>query len=58
MAERIFQAAAGLGAAVLLDIRQRSLDHDFSAVNARARSQIDNVIGAAHRFFVVLDDHE
>ena len=58
MAERRSQATSGLGILVRLDLRERSLHHDFAAVHSRARAEIDDVIGAAHRFFVVLDDDE
>jgi len=34
------------------------LRHDFATVHARTRAKIDNVIRAAHRFLVVLDDDE
>ena len=40
------------------DVTQRSARHDFATVNSRARAEIDDVIGAAHRFFVVLDDDQ
>ena len=36
--------------------RQRSRHHYFAAVNAGARSQIDDVVGAANRFLVMFDD--
>jgi hypothetical protein len=41
-----------------LDVPQCSRRDDFAAVNSRARAKIDNVIGAPHRFVVMLDDHE
>ena len=52
------QTAAGLRILRLLDFTQRSLRDDFAAVHAGARAEIDNMIGAPHRFFVVLDDDE
>ena len=58
MTQRILQAAPRLGRPVLLDVAQRPLHHNFAAMHSRARPEIDDVIGAAHRFFVMLDDHE
>ena len=42
----------------LHDVAQCSDRDDFPAVNTGARAKIDNVIGAPHRFLVVLDHHE
>ena len=38
-----------------LDLVGRSAGHHFAAVTSRARAEIDHVIGAANRVFVVLD---
>ena len=35
---------------------ERSLRDDFAAANPRPRTEIDDVIGRAHRFLVVFDD--
>ena len=37
--------------------KQPSCD-DFAAARAGARSEVNDVVGAAHGFFVVLDDDE
>jgi hypothetical protein len=37
---------------------ERSAGDNFPAMNARARTQINDVIGAAHRFLVVLDHQQ
>src|SRR4051812_40630880 len=58
MAERIREATAGFRAAVLLDVGQRPLDDDLATVQTGPGPEIDDVIGAPHRFFVVLDNHE
>src|SRR3954471_20904041 len=58
MTERRPETASGFGSAMFFDLSQRALDHDFPSMNARAGSEIDDMIGAAHRLFVVLDDHE
>ena len=41
-----------------LDLAQRSLHHHFAAMHSRAGPEIDDVIGATHRLFVVFDDDE
>ena len=43
---------------MLFDVTQRPLHDDFAAMHARARAEINDVIGAAHRLFIMLDDHE
>ena len=58
MTKRRAQAASGLRRRVVLDLREGSLRNHFAAVHARARSEIDDVIGVAHRLFVMLDDDE
>ncbi len=58
MAKRFAQATPGFGAGKCLDLRKRSLHHHLAAVRARARAEVDNMIRAAHRFFIVLDDDE
>jgi hypothetical protein len=54
--ERRAQAAASLRSGGLFDIAQRALCDQLTAMNACARSEIDDVIGPAHRLLVVLDD--
>ena len=56
--QRRFQTATGLGILRTFEIAQRSGCDDFAAMTSRAGAEIDNVIGASHRFLVVLDDHE
>ncbi len=47
--QRIFRAK---------NVRNAALGHDLAATWTRARSQIDNVVGGADRFFIVLNhDH-
>ncbi len=58
MTERRPETTSGLGSAMFLDLSQRALDHDLTSMNARAGPEIDNVISAAHRLFVVFDDNE
>ena len=58
MTKRCPQAASCLGVCVSLDILQRSGCHYLAAVDPGARAEIDDVIGAPHRFFIVLDNHE
>src|SRR5205085_3835805 len=58
MTKRIFQTTTSLGNLRTFDVAQRSSGDDFAAMNSGARSKINNVISAPHRFFVVLDDHE
>ena len=42
----------------MFDIGRRALRHDMTAVLARARAEVDEMIGGAHRLLVVLDhDH-
>ena len=41
-----------------LDIGYRSCCDDTTAVPARSRPQIDEVVGLAHRLLVVLDDDD
>ena len=55
MTQRRFQATRGFGIWIFLDIAQRSAHHHLASVNSRARPEIDDVIGAPHRFFVVFD---
>ena len=40
------------------DVIQRSLHDDFAPVHSRARPEIDDMIGPAHRLFIVLDNDE
>ena len=44
--QRIFRAQ---------NVFELSLGHDFTTARSRARAKIDNVIGGANRFFIVLD---
>ena len=52
------QAARRDGFFVPHQLPQRGRRHDFPAVDARARPEINDVIGAAHRLLVVLDDQQ
>ena len=52
------QALPGHRLGMLHQLSQSSTCHDLSAVNTRARAKINDVIGAAHRVFVVLDNHD
>ena len=58
MTKRILQTTTGLGIFRTFDVAQRSSGDDFAAMNSGAWAKIDNVIGAPHRFLIVLDDHE
>src|SRR3954470_20445629 len=58
MTERSTETPSRLGAVMFLNLSQRPLDHHFAPMQARARSEIDDVIRATHRLFVVLDDNE
>src|SRR4029077_6211859 len=58
MTKRRLQITPSLGISCMLDVAQCSLHDYFAAVHARAWAKIDNVIGAPHRFLVVLDDDE
>src|SRR5690349_14402047 len=58
MTKRSLQTPPGFGIFRALDVAKSSGRDHFAAVNARARAKIDNVIGAPHRFVVVLDDDE
>ena len=58
MNHRCAQAPRRLGDARFRDFRQRPLRDDLAAMRAGPRSEIDDVIGLAHGFLVVLDDHE
>src|SRR5690606_27861029 len=51
------QAATGDGGLVAHQFFERAGTGDRSAMNARAGAEIDDVIGAAHGFLVVLDDN-
>ena len=43
---------------LLAQIFERPLGHDLAAAHARARAEIDDVVGFAHRLFVVFDDDD
>ena len=58
MAKRSLQTSARLGKLGALDVAQRSGGDDFPAMSSSARAKIDNVISAAHRFVIVLDNDE
>src|SRR4051794_952234 len=53
-----FQTPRGLGIWIFRNIAQRSARHDLASVNSSARSEIDDVIGAPHRFFIVLHHYQ
>src|SRR5262245_206896 len=52
------QALAGDGVGMFRQFTQRSRRNDLSAVDSRARAEINDVIRAPHRFLVVLDNHD
>src|SRR5207249_1101478 len=56
--KRCLQTTSGLRTLRTLDVAQRSGGDDFAAMDSSARAEINNVIGAPHRFLVVLDDDE
>ena len=58
VAERRFQATSGHGIFRALNLRQRSGGNDFAAVNPGARTEIDDVIGAPHGCFIMLNNDE
>ena len=43
---------------MLFDFGQGPLHHNLAAMHAGARPEIDDVIGAPHRFLIMLYDHE
>jgi hypothetical protein len=52
-----FQAACRLGICIAFHVEQRAGCDDLSSVNSGARSKINDVIGASHRFLIMLDDN-
>ena len=58
MTQRISQATACLRARVLFDVTQRPLHDDSATMNSRAWAEINNMVGAAHRLFIMFDDYE
>ena len=50
------QAFAGDRFGVAQQFAQRPGSDDFTAVNPRARAEVNDVIGAAHGFFIVFHD--
>ena len=58
MTKRLAQAAPGLRVIALLDVAQSPGRDDFAAMHAGAGPEIDDVIGLAHRFLIVLDDDQ
>jgi hypothetical protein len=56
MTKRRPQTVPGLRGRVLFDFVDGALRDHFSAVHSRTWAEIDDVIGLAHRFLVVLDD--
>jgi len=58
VAKRCFQATAGQGIIRPLDLWQRSGGNDFAAVSPGARAEIDDVIGAPHGCFIMLNNDE
>src|SRR6266851_1215243 len=58
MTKRRFQATSCLRLGSPLDVMQCPLRHNFAAVHASARSQINDMIRATHCFFIVFDNHE
>ena len=55
MTQRRAEATGGLGIRILLDVAQRASGHHFAAMDTRARSEINDVIGVPHCFVIVLD---
>ena len=58
MAKRRFQTTCRLRMCISLDVAQRARRHDFSTVNSSTRTKIDDVIGAPHRFLIMLDNNQ
>src|SRR5215813_6737128 len=58
MTERRFQATRGFGIWIFLDIAQRSARDHLATMNSSAWPEINDVIGAPYRFFVVLDHQQ
>src|SRR6266542_1336935 len=53
-----FQAACRLRIWVPFHVAQRAGRHDLPAVNSSTRTKIDDVIGAPHRFLIMLDNNQ
>ena len=58
MHERLREEAAGDRGGVLDEILRGAHGNDFTTARARAGTEIDDVIGAADRVLVVLDDQQ
>jgi len=56
--ERVFESLAGDGVLVALEGCEFAGGHDLPAEASRARSEIDDVIGALHGLVIVFDDEE
>ena len=52
------QVFAGQAVGVVLDLLRRTLSHQLPAVDARARTHIDQVVGLHHGVLVVLHDQQ
>src|SRR5204863_3780918 len=52
------QSATGDGSGIGHEFIERADPGDLTTVNASPRTEIDNKIGTAHRFFVVFDNEE
>src|SRR3954471_3937593 len=58
MPQRIPQTPGGRGGFAFAKLREVPLGDDFAAVPARARAQVDDVVGAAESLFIMLDDDD
>jgi hypothetical protein len=54
----VFEALTGDGILVAQEFLEGTAGDDVTALSSRARTEVDDVIGAAHGGVVVLDDHE
>ena len=61
-AKRVFhwlaEGAGGVGGGVLEDFGEGSAGDDFAAATAGAGAEVDDAVGAAHGFLVVLNDNK
>src|SRR5205814_9466039 len=58
MTQRRFETAPRLRNWCALDLRDRTGGDHFAAVDSGPRTQINDVIGASHRLFIMLNDNE
>src|SRR4029077_7185152 len=54
----VLQASTGEGIRIGDNLRNRTRDDDLAAAGASMWSEIDDMVGAPHGFFVMLDDDE